>query len=199
MCGWAWAAARAWAWAWCQCQCRCRCRWCSSEPTRTAHGRGPPCSTVWGGVVAPGAGMCMGYTLHIQHCNQCRCRAAEQRAQPPAAHRPPNPAAQGPSWTPRPPDHTQPNPNPAPHWTQGANGERRPISPPLAPLISDRAAGQLETPYAIPIHTHSTQHTAHSSTQYCQYTARCADRRTSHRYRYRCRVPCCVCLCGLVW
>jgi hypothetical protein len=37
-------------------------------------------------------------------------------------HRPPNPAAQAqePSWTPRTTDHTQPNP--APHWTQGANG-----------------------------------------------------------------------------
>ncbi len=33
-------------------------------------------------------------------------------------HRPPNPAAQGPSWPP--PDHIQPSP--APHWTQGANG-----------------------------------------------------------------------------
>jgi hypothetical protein len=49
-------------------------------------------------------------------------------------HRPPNPAAQGPNWTPDPPDHTQPNP--APHWTQGAGGERGPIICPLAPLTA---------------------------------------------------------------
>jgi hypothetical protein len=34
-------------------------------------------------------------------------------------HRPPNPAAQGPSWTPR----TKPSPSQLTHpWTQGANG-----------------------------------------------------------------------------
>jgi hypothetical protein len=56
-------------------------------------------------------------------------------------HQTQNPAAQGPSWKLGPPDHTQPNP--APHWALDPGGERRPISPPLAPLIAQLAYGGL--------------------------------------------------------
>jgi hypothetical protein len=48
-------------------------------------------------------------------------------------HRPPNPAAQGPSWTPR--TTSSPSQIPAPPWSQ-PGGERWPNPRPLAPLIA---------------------------------------------------------------
>jgi hypothetical protein len=55
-------------------------------------------------------------------------------------------AAQGPSWTPRTTDHTQPSP--APPWTQGANsGQCRRLSP-LAPLIAQLVEVEAEGDFA---------------------------------------------------
>jgi hypothetical protein len=80
-------------------------------------------------------------------CDEPRTRAASAPGrQPPVrgrgrggspgadrGHRPPNPAAQGPSWTPR--TTSSPSQIPAPPWSQ-PGGERWPNPRPLAPLIA---------------------------------------------------------------
>jgi hypothetical protein len=59
-------------------------------------------------------------------------------------HRPPNPAARGPSWAPR----VHPGPHPAqPSSLLDPGGERRPISPPLAPLIAQLVLCSLLLPH----------------------------------------------------
>jgi hypothetical protein len=72
----------------------------------------------------------------------------EQRGASPGAgrghHRPPNPAAQGPSWT---PDPGPPGPHPAqPSSSLDPGGERGPTIRPLAPLIAQLVSGQLLAP-----------------------------------------------------